>query len=391
MVNRIIYCIIIIFVFLYLLPGSRKKKTINTESFGNLSKKDNTKIQLDKSFLKNTHTKESFYNTKPYIWIYLEEEYNSKKWPTFGSRLTLNNMESYLIICLYSIYKHCGQSFNIIVLNDQNIFTYLPDLNIAMGPESTISLDRRRDLISFMLLYRYGGIWLNPNTIIMKDLLPTFNLLKEFDMIVFGCPSEYYTCNKGYLRPQRDLIMSLPGLKINYLCSVELNKMIQSYNFPAYDFNLTGDCIFWKYLKQMVFYEQFNFLHLSAEFDGTRDYNHKLIGLDNWLSTNRTYFIDEEKVIFVTLNRQELNENMHYKWFLRFSLHQIINSDLWIANLFRKSLGIKEKYYYTNDYRDSNITKESITAPPINIDELNRLFYLSNYFSTQPWDVVYNQ
>ena len=34
---------------------------------------------------------------------------------------------------------------------------------------------------------------------------------------------------------------------------------------------------------------------------------------------------------------------------------------------------------------------KSIDAPPINIDELNRIFYLSNYFATQPWEVVYQQ
>lgn len=384
MEKEVICIIIVVFTFLYLYPYQKKKKK---------------ELNLVDSFTNGKIRPQSFENTnklifnsdKPFIWIYLEEFYNSLKWPSFGSRLTINNMESYLILCLYSIYKHCHSNFNIIVLNDININKYLPDLNISMGPNSTIPLDRRKNLICFKLLYLYGGIWMNPDTIVMKDLLPTYKLLDQFQLIAFGCPSDEYLCNKGYLKPQTSVIMSLPGLRINYLCFSEIYKKISSYNYPAYEFNETGDCIFWKYLKQQVFYGNLNFLHLSSEFNGTRDYNHKLIGIENWLSTNRTYFIDQEKVLFVSLSNQKLNETIVYKWFIRFSLYQIINSDLWIAYLFRLSLGIKEKYYYNNDFRDTNIENKSFNAPPVNLEQLNKLFYNCNYFATSPWEVVFNQ
>ncbi len=373
----LIICLLLFFYFIH------KKKNTNLDSFTNLK---NNNISLEeKNQLIN------YINNKPFIWIYLEREYNSKKWTTFGSRLNLNNMESYSILCLYTIYKHCHQNFNIVFLNNENINYYLHNFNVAMGPNSTIPLDRRIDLIKFKFLYEYGGIWMDPHTIVMKDLLPTYNLLNQFEMIVFGCPSDYYLCNKGYMKPQTKVIMSLPKLQINNLTYQHIEKKITSYNYPAYEFAETGDCIFWKYLEQLSFGKQLKFLHLSSEFNGTRDFNHKLIGINNWLSTNRTYFIDEDKLLFVSLDNQEINQNKVFKWFLRFSFYQIINSDLWISYLFKKSLGLKEKYYYTNDYRDTNIDEESIDAPPINIDELNRIFYLSNYFATQPWEVVYQQ
>ena len=68
---------------------------------------------------------------------------------------------------------------------------------------------------------------------------------------------------------------------------------------PAYNFNLTGDCIFWKYLKQVSYYDNFSYLHLNSEYDGTRDYNHKLITIDNWLSSNQTLFLNNNKIIFI--------------------------------------------------------------------------------------------
>lgn len=385
----LIYLILIIVIILYLIPYRKKK---NEE---NLNKDKNKMLNFDQSLsiekFNNYSSLQNFDLKKPFIWIYLEEEYNSRKWSSFGSRVTLGNMESYLIICLYLVYKNCHQDFNIVVLNDQNIFYYLPNLNIKMGPDSVIPLNQRRDLISYMLLYYYGGIWYNPHTILMKNLYPIYQLTQQYDMILFGCPSEYYQCNYGYLKPGRQVIISRPNLKINYLCFKEIYKKIQEQMTPAYNFNLTGDCIFWKYLKQLSYYDNFNYLHLNSQYDGTRDYNHKLISIENWLSTNQTLFLNENKIIFVSLNQQQINQHFHYKWFIRYSLNQILNSQLWIASLFRKALKIPDKYFYDNQNFDHTNIQETIKIPPINIEQLEELFYISNYFSKPLWDKVYNQ
>lgn len=372
MITQIIVALIIIFLILYLVPfkSLKKNKSLEIQSFTNF-------------------TPPNIFS-KPYIWIYLEEQYNSLKWPSFGSRISLGNTESYLQLCLYSIYNHCHSDFDIKIVHPQNIRNYLPDLSIEMGPNSPIELNQRIDLISFMLLYKYGGIWMTPTTIVLKSLKPIYQLLQQAQIIACGSPSEYYRQDISYLKPERNFIVAKPQLKIMNLCAGEIKKIVTSYNYPSYNFDQDGNCIFWKYLKKSVYFDNLEFLHLKADFNGTRDYQQRLITTRNLFSQNLTRFLDEDKVSFVNLNYTEIQQKIEYKWFLRMSISQILNSSLWIGFLFRQALNIRNKYYYTNSY-NTNLPREPIQSPPVNIEKLEQLLYNSNYFSSPPWETVYNQ
>ena len=102
-------------------------------------------------------------NNKQNIWIYIEKTYNSLYWPSFGSRLTLNNVETYIQLCIKTIKLHCEKDFNINIIHPDNINNYIPDLKIDMTPNSKKPLNKRIDYISFNLLYLYGGIWMMPS------------------------------------------------------------------------------------------------------------------------------------------------------------------------------------------------------------------------------------
>ena len=374
MITQIIVAITIIFIILYLVPfKSLRKKKPEIQSFTDFKSLPNISWTL-----------------KPYIWIYMEEQYNTLKWPSFGSRITLGNTESYVQLCLYSLYKHCHSDFNIKIVHPQNIKKYLPDLSIDMGPNSTIDLHKRIDLISFMLLYQYGGVWMTPNTIVLKSLKPFHQLLQKCQLVVMGSPPDYYRQDITYLKPARNFMVARPRLKIMKLCASEISKMITSYNYPGYTFDQDGNCVFWKFLKQSVYFDNLELLHLKAEFDGTRDYQQRLITNQHLFSQNQTRFLNDQRVSFVSLNHTEIQQKIEYKWFLRMSIYQILNSSLWIGYLFRQALEIRNKYYYANNF-NTNLPREPIQVPPVNIKKLDQLLYNSNYFSTAPWDTVYNQ
>ena len=97
MITQIILALILIFLILYFLP------------FNSLKKKMPTQIQSFTNF-KNIPSLDI--RQKPYIWIYIENQYNSLKWPSFGSRMSLNNTESYLQLCMQfhnqNYFLHCG-------------------------------------------------------------------------------------------------------------------------------------------------------------------------------------------------------------------------------------------------------------------------------------------
>ena len=69
----------------------------------------------------------------------------------------------------------------------ENIKQYLPDFPIEMSSESKYPLKFRVDLLSSMLLSKYGGLFLSPSTLVMKSLDEIMYKLKfNYDLITFG-------------------------------------------------------------------------------------------------------------------------------------------------------------------------------------------------------------
>ena len=108
------YLIIILVIFFLILFWKYQTHTNNKQT---------------ESFINRTFTNQMVeISKKPFLWIYIEETYNSRDWESFYSRLIKGNTPSYIWLCLYSVYLNCFKDFNIMLLNPNNIYDYLPDL-----------------------------------------------------------------------------------------------------------------------------------------------------------------------------------------------------------------------------------------------------------------------
>lgn len=108
---------------------------------------------------------------KPIIWLYWQNKSETYTKPP------------YLDLCLDSVKKYCDKNFEIIVLNDEMI----PIVSRVIDKNFTNiePLAMRADYIRFCLLYEYGGIWLDSDIVIMKDLSYMINDLKKFNFVTF--------------------------------------------------------------------------------------------------------------------------------------------------------------------------------------------------------------
>ena len=87
-------------------------------------------------------------------------------------------MPPYIKACHYTMRANSG--CNVIVVTPDNIFNYIEDL-----PKSFFDLipPHQADIFRINILYQYGGMYLDGDTVVMKSLLPLFNLLDKVDLV----------------------------------------------------------------------------------------------------------------------------------------------------------------------------------------------------------------
>jgi hypothetical protein len=108
---------------------------------------------------------------RPIIWLYWQNKTKDSVKPP------------YLDVCLDTIKKNCGDSFEIIVLDDKII----PVVSRSIDPNfvNIEPLGMRADYIRFCLIHEYGGIWVDCDTVVLKDLSFMIEDLKTHNFVAF--------------------------------------------------------------------------------------------------------------------------------------------------------------------------------------------------------------
>ena len=112
------------------------------------------------------------FDRRPALWLYHEMSHHEWKRPEHYN------------LCFDTIRKHCSKSFRIVQLTRYNIYTYLPQLRQDIW--YTCSVRQRIDYIKWHLLASYGGMFLAPDVVILKNPIVFVDKLKRHDCVLFG-------------------------------------------------------------------------------------------------------------------------------------------------------------------------------------------------------------
>ena len=126
---------------------------------------------------------------KPIIWMYWE----NKKGSTVPDSITL---------CWKTIIANNKNDFQIKILNEQNINDYLPNLNKKYLLYKEIA--HKADYIRFCLLYEYGGIWLDSDTIIFRSLKEIMEKVNEYGFVCTGYNKNEFIDKYGFISSNFD-------------------------------------------------------------------------------------------------------------------------------------------------------------------------------------------
>jgi hypothetical protein len=235
--------------------------------------------------------------------------------------------------------KHLGSKYNLVFLNEKTVRGYLPNLRSDFD---NLKIAQKVDYYRIALLYKYGGIWIDADIIVMRDFDPIFQKLEEgYDYVGFGCTG--YECSYGYFRPSNWVMGAKKNSILMAKCLEKLNKKLDLRNVSQEQNDSTyhdyGKIILWDSLDELK-PSEYNYYHFTSEHDGARDNNRNWIHIDNFFSTNKTEFLNEKKLLFVVLYNSEIASDPKYKWVYDCDESRLLNGNEWICSLYRKSLNV---------------------------------------------------
>jgi hypothetical protein len=140
-------------------------------SFSNKIKssfESNNDEELIKQYLLNDSPLYGY--NRPKLWIHSKYEVNSRKWKSFQSRNSMDLNQDYLHLTIKTIINHCGEDFNICLIDDESFEKLLPNWDVKIAHMAEPMKSHYRSLGMAQLIYVYGGMAVPNSLICMKNL-----------------------------------------------------------------------------------------------------------------------------------------------------------------------------------------------------------------------------
>ena len=122
--------------------------------FGNsFNQKFQNKDEYDliKQYLLNESPLYGF--NRPKLWIHSKYEVNARKWKDFYSRNTTDLNQPYIHLTIKTIINHCGNDFNICLIDDDTFSKLIPTWDIDLSNIAEPKKSQYRELGMMQLIY----------------------------------------------------------------------------------------------------------------------------------------------------------------------------------------------------------------------------------------------
>ena len=272
--------------------------------------------------IKKNTTEESFVSNDVYnIWMYWENLPGKKKSP-------------YLDLCYKTVKKNCSSNFNIHLLDEKSVYQYIPDLRKDL--DSKLSIQQKVDYIRYILLYKYGGIWIDADTIVIKNLKPIINKLNYYDFVGFGCHfnNKQKCLNSGKPYPANWVMGSRKNGKLMELCIKKCNLFLNSSNNLRKDYHALGRETLWSEISYLLKNDKnWSYYHYQSKCI-ERDSSNKKLYNSRAISNEEIDEKCKDKLLFIPIYNTAPG---FPEWFKNMDESQLLKSNMLISKIFRKS------------------------------------------------------
>lgn len=257
---------------------------------------------------------------KPIIWIHIDYDRNLRKWDSFGSRASEELNQDYLYLTLRSIINKCSDYFHIILIDDSSFDKLIDDWNVDLSKIGGLQKENIRTLGLIKILYKYGGILMEPSHILFRSLKPIYEKILSSEKPSVGeFANESTDSNIRNFSPSLKFIGALKNCPTIH----ELGKHLEIIVNKDHTFSskLEGQVSNWLYNKA----EQNEINYIDGKFLGTRNSENKSIDLGSLLGSS--YLEMDSNAYGLYIPRKDLLKRTAYNWFVYLNVQQVLTSN----------------------------------------------------------------
>jgi len=284
---------------------------------------------------------------RPKLWIHTKYEINSRRWKDFYSRNTTDLNQPYIHLTIKTIIDHCGDDFNICLIDDQSFSKLLPSWDIDLANVAEPMKEHFRELGLCQLIYFYGGMVVPNSLVCLRNLKDFYDTACSTNM-PFVC--ENINRNVNNLK-QKHKMLFVPDLYFfgaakNDPTMLELvdylKKRNQSPHFSS-EVDFVGDSSQW--CLEAINKQKMTLV--GGELTGVKTQDRKTILLEDLMEEG---FLNMHKsAVGIYIPADEVLRRPKYQWFAVLPSEQILKSNMIISKYLMASI-----VDTTSEYSKSN-------------------------------------
>jgi len=309
---------------------------------------NNDEYDMIKKYLLNDSPLYGF--NRPKIWIHSKYEINARKWKDFYSRNTTDLNQPYLHLTIKTIINHCGEDFNICLIDDESFSKLIPSWDIDLNKLAEPMKSQFRQLGMAQLLYYYGGMVL-PNSFLCLKNLKSFYDNGIANGRPFVCEQVNHTTN---LKNQKFKLLFVPDLYIigaakNDSTVLELIEYLKSRNKTTLfnsESEFVGDTSQW--CLDALTSHKINLV--GGELVGVKTQSRKTIVLEDLMEEE--YLDLSQHAVGIYIPADEILRRPKFQWFAVLPSEQILKTNMIISKYLKASiLDSSDEYKKSSEVR----------------------------------------
>lgn len=307
----------------------------------------NDEYEMIKNYLLNESPLYGY--NRPKLWIHSKYEVNSRKWNDFHSRNTTDLNQEYIHLTIKTIINHCGEDFNICLIDDDSFGKLLPNWDVDLINMAEPRKSNYRAMGMAQLIYVYGGMTLPNSFVCLKNLKSFYDEYTRNDA-AFVCETINRTSNiaEGSTNNFIPDITIMGATKNNYTI-LELVEFLKNQNLNGHfsDENRFKGSIQY-FCKESIQGQKLSLV--GGELIGIKTNKQKPVLIEDL--TEEAYLDLHPHVVGIQIPSEDILKRTKYQWFAAMNSQQLLNTNMIIAKYIKASItDTTNEYYKSNKER----------------------------------------